>query len=217
MGQSHRCPKTGACGDYSGAAGTDGRLPNCSVKDNAFTWNGTASVDQVRSHHCQEYGPKQLVLPQKSSQPPAPKLPSKRHSIQTCLARNTEITGAAVVTSVELGCRTCWYWYRFSAGDCCLLCGFFVARGGQKVVQEGEVLPLLDQTDEEKVWGVLKGRGEGQDGSIFARLNYIPASEGKRWEVCRVKPGRCEKQAFPWFCCQYAARQHSSFGTESLQ
>lgn len=63
MEKSHRSPKTGACGDYSGAVGMDGRLSNCSVKDNAFTWNGMARVVQVRSYHCREYDPKQLILP----------------------------------------------------------------------------------------------------------------------------------------------------------
>lgn len=48
-------PKTGDCSDYSGAAGMGSRLPNCSVKDNAFAWNGTARADQVRAHHCQKH------------------------------------------------------------------------------------------------------------------------------------------------------------------
>lgn len=40
--------QAGACGDYSGAVGMDSRLPNCSMKDHAFTWNGIARADHVK-------------------------------------------------------------------------------------------------------------------------------------------------------------------------
>ena len=46
------------------------------------------------------------------------------------LAHNIEVTGVAVVTSMELDCRTCWYLHRFSTGYCCLPRGFSVAREG---------------------------------------------------------------------------------------
>lgn len=133
------------------------------------------------------------------------------------LAYNIEITGVAVVTSMELDCRTCWCLYRFSTDYCCLLHGIFVAREGQQGVQEGWVLPLLNQIDEQKVCGVLKGEEGGRRVPFLPDCNHIPASESKSEEVCRVKPGRFDKQAFPWLCCQHADRQRSSFGTELLR
>lgn len=87
----------------------------------------------------------------------------------------------------------------------------------QKGVQEGWVLPLLNQREKQKVWGVLKGEEGGRRDPFLPDCNYIPASEAKSGEVCRVKPQRFDKQAFPWLCCQHADRQHSSFGTELLQ
>ena len=79
------------------------------------------------------------------------------------------------------------------------------------------MLLLLNQIDEQKVRGVLKGEEGGRRVPFLPDCNCIPASEGKSGEVCRVKPGRFDKQAFPWLCRQYADRQRSSFGTELLQ
>lgn len=133
------------------------------------------------------------------------------------LARRAEVARVAVVTSMEWDCRMHWYLYRVATDYCCLLHCIFVVREGRKGVQEGQVLPLLNQRDEQKVCGVLKGEEWGWRVAGLQDCNYIPASEGERGEAGRVKPGRCDKQAFPWLSCRHADRQRSSFGTELLQ
>lgn len=97
------------------------------------------------------------------------------------LAHDILITGVVAVTLME-HTRTCWYLYRFSTDYCCLLHGIFVARERHKGAQEGEVLPLLNQIEEQPVCELLKGeegRGEFQFCQIATIFQLQRAGVGK--------------------------------------
>lgn len=107
----------------------------------------------------------------------------------------------------------CWDFIRFFTGYCCLQHGVFVPEVCARRLGAALVKP---EREVESV-GSLGGEGGGRRGPFLPDCSFIPASEARRGEVCRVKPRRFDKQAFPWLCCQHAGRQHSSFGTELLQ
>lgn len=149
----------------------------------------------------------------RNPQPLAPELPGEHQSTQTRWSLTLRVQEWQPLHRWSWTAECAGIWLGFLQVTVAFSTSFL----WQKGVQEGWVLPLLNQRQKQKVWGALKGEEGGRRDPFLPDCNYIPASEAKSGEVCRVKPQRFDKQAFPWLCCQHADRQHSSFGTELLQ